>query len=74
MGILIYFSYRPYWLINQSYITGEPSAAEKLISGFGDFMAKAAKWLFKALVWLFKTLFFGTIKLALWIASGGPFK
>ena len=74
MGVLIYFSYRPYWLINQSYITGEPSAAEKLISGFGDFMAKAARWLFKALVWLFKTVFFGTIKLALWIASGGPFK
>ena len=42
MGVLIYFSFRPYWQINKSYITGQMGTFEKIVNKVGELSAKAA--------------------------------
>ena len=48
MGVLIYFSFRPYWQINKSYVTGKAGKLEKVISIAGDGTARMAEYAFKA--------------------------
>lgn len=42
MGVLIYFSFRPYWQINKSYITGQMRTLEKIVNKVGELSAKVA--------------------------------
>lgn len=61
-GILIHYSYRPYWQIYETYVTGEMGKTEKLVSAIGDIAAKIAvklvylvwniiKWVFEFCWW-----------------------
>lgn len=58
MGLLIYFSFRPYWQINKTYVTGQMGTAEKLVNQLGDYSARAAFWMIKITIqiigWIFK--------------------
>ncbi|SHK92599.1 Anaphase-promoting complex, cyclosome, subunit 3 [Hespellia stercorisuis DSM 15480] len=58
MGILIAFSFRPYWQINKTYVTGNMGTAEQIINQIGDLAAKTAIWMLKFLIkligWIFK--------------------
>lgn len=35
-AVLVYYSFRPYWQINQTYVTGEMGKAEKIVSIIGE--------------------------------------
>lgn len=67
---VIYFSFRPYWQINKTYVIGERGPIEKVVTIIGDYAARFGGWflrfLGKAFLWL--------IRFILWIASGGPFR
>ena len=66
MGILIYFSFRPYWQINKSYITGQMGTLEKIVNRVGETSARVAVLTLQLLI---KTI--GVIlKLVLGLASG----
>lgn len=66
MGILIYFSFRPYWQINKTYVTGEMGTVEKIINRVGEQSAKIAVLMLQAL-WKMVELI---IKFGIAIASG----
>lgn len=66
MGILIYFSFRPYWQINKTYVTGEMGTVEKIINQVGEQSAKIAVLMLQAL-WKMVELI---IKFGIAIASG----
>ncbi|MDO4301291.1 MAG: hypothetical protein Q4D26_07875 [Clostridia bacterium] len=67
---LICFSFRPYWQINKTYVTGEMGTAEKLVSVLGDYAARFGGWfirfIWKLVIWFIRFIF--------WLASGGPFR
>ena len=66
MGVLIYFSFRPYWQINKSYVTGKAGKLEKAISMAGDGTARMAEFAFKALIQTMSLIF----KFIIGLASG----
>ena len=66
MGILIYFSFRPYWQINKSYVTGQAGMLEKIVSATGNATARMAEVTFRALVQILGLVF----KFILGLASG----
>ena len=66
MGVLIYFSFRPYWQINKTYITGQMGTAEMIINRVGDLCAKSAYWMLRALI---KTVEL-VLKFVIGLASG----
>ena len=66
MGVLIYFSFRPYWQINKSYVTGKAGKLEKVISIAGDGAARMAEYAFKALIQTMSLIF----KFIIGLASG----
>lgn len=61
MGVLIYFSFRPYWQIYKTYVTGQMGTAEQIVNVMGEMSARAAEWMFRALIqivgWIFKFIF-----------------
>ena len=62
---LVYFSFRPYWQINKTYVTGRMGTLETIINRLGDYMSSFARGLFGFLVRLVKAiiyLFFEIIK------------
>lgn len=64
---LVYFSFRPYWQINKTYVTGRMGTLETIINRLGDYMSSFARGLFGFLVRLVKAiiyLFFEIIKRA----------
>ena len=67
--LLIVFSFRPYWQINQTWVTGERGQLESVINKIGYYAAKAARKCWQLLL-KFIALFFRFI---LWIVRGGPF-
>lgn len=67
---VIYFSFRPYWQINKTYITGERGKLEKVVTTIGDYAARFGGWFIKFL-WNVIVLFF---KFILWFCAGGPFR
>lgn len=69
-GLLIYYSFRPYWQINKSYVTGEMGQGEKIISTIGDYAARFGGW-FTRFLWNIIVMFF---KILIWIATGGFFR
>lgn len=66
MGVLIYFSFRPYWQINKTYVTGQMGTAEKMINQIGNLTAKSAIWILRALVKIIELIF----RFILGLASG----
>ncbi len=66
MGVLIYFSFRPYWQINKTYVTGQMGTIEKLVSLVGDAAARMAEILFKVLIQVLSFIF----KFIVGLASG----
>ena len=65
-ALLIYFSFRPYWQINKTYVTGERGGLEGLVSSFGDMMARLSYRCFRLLILFFKTIF----RIVFWIVGG----
>lgn len=70
MGALIYFSFRPYWQINKTYVTGQMGNVEKTVSAVGDASARIAEILFKALIQVLSFIF----KFIIGLASGRWFR
>lgn len=69
-AILVYFSFRPYWQINKTYLTGQMGLIESIINKAGELVAKFSQWLLRFLI-KFIGMFFKSI---LWLASGGLFR
>lgn len=67
--LLVVFSFRPYWQINQTWVTGERGQLESVINKIGYYAAIAARkcWnlLLTAIKWFFRFVF--------WLVRGGPF-
>lgn len=58
MGILIYFSFRPYWQINKTYVTGQMGKAEQIVNQLGDLATRAAigllRLIYQLVIWILK--------------------
>lgn len=70
VGALLYFSFRPYWQINKSYVTGEMGALEKAVNQAGPIVYNGSVWLLKTIWWLVIKFF----QFAIWLCSGGLFR
>lgn len=55
---VVYFSFRPYWQINKTYVTGEMGGVEKAVTMIGDLAARFGGWftrfLWNLFVWFIK--------------------
>ena len=69
-ALLIYFSFRPYWQINKTYVTGQMGTAEQIVSTLGDYAARFGGWLLRFL-W---QAVLAILRLCIWLATGGPFR
>lgn len=69
-AILVYFSFRPYWQINKTYVTGEMGPLESFVSCLGELAAKFGGWFIRFL-W---NAVVAIIKLAYYIATGAFFR
>jgi len=69
-ALLIYFSFRPYWQINKTYVTGQMGAAERIVSTIGDYAARFGGWLLRFL-WNLVIMFF---KFVIGLVSGSLFR
>lgn len=67
---LVYFSFRPYWQINKTYITGERGALENAITMIGDVAAKFGIQLLR-FMWITAL---EMIRFCIKIATGGLFR
>lgn len=69
-ALVVYFSFRPYWQINKTCVTGKMGTLETIVSKFGDVVGRFGGWLIRflwnAIIAIFKFVF--------WIVSGGPFR
>lgn len=64
MAILIYFSFRPYWQINKTYVTGKMGTLELIMNKIGEYTAKVARMLFRMLITAIRFIFRFVIGLA----------
>ena len=69
-AILIYYSFRPYWQINKTYVTGQMGTGEQIVSTIGDYAARFGGWLLRFIVKAVLAIF----KFVLWLCTGGPFR
>lgn len=69
-GLLIYFSFRPYWQINKTYVTGQMGTVEQIVSTIGDYVARFGGW-FLRFIWKAVLAIF---RFCIWLATGGPFR
>ena len=53
---LIYYSFRPYWQINRTYVTGQRGGAEQTITIIGEYAAKIGGKLVDLIGWILKTI------------------
>lgn len=65
-AVLIYFSFRPYWQINKTYVTGKMGGLEQAVNILGNIAAKLAWGLFRFCITFIEWL----IKFILALASG----
>lgn len=65
-ALVIYYSYRPYWLINKTHVTGRMGKTEELVSTIGRVSARAGEWLFG----IVRTVIWGTLKFVWHLATG----
>ncbi len=60
-ALLIYFSFRPYWQINKTYVTGKMGGLEQIVNVLGNIAAKLAWGLFRFCItfveWFIKFIF-----------------
>lgn len=66
MGVLIYFSFRPYWQINKTHVTGQMGTTELIVNRIGDWSARAAAFMFR---WIIKLVYW-FLRFCLGLASG----
>lgn len=69
-ALVIYFSFRPYWQINKTHVTGEMGVLETIVSKFGDIVGRFGSWLLR-FMW---NALIALIKFVIWICTGGPFR
>lgn len=69
-AVLIYYSFRPYWQINKTYVTGQMGTGEQIVSVIGDYAARFGGWLLR-FIW---KAFLALIHFVLWLCTGGPFR
>lgn len=69
-AVLIYYSFRPYWQINKTYVTGQMGREEQIVSVIGDYAARFGGWLLR-FIW---NAFLAFIRFVLWLCTGGPFR
>lgn len=67
---VIYFSFRPYWQINKTYVTGEMGRVERFVTTLGDYAARFGGWFLRFLVKLAVAFF----RFILWVCNGGLFR
>lgn len=67
--LLVIFSFRPYWQINQTYVTGQRGTLESIINRIGYYSAIAARKCWNLLITAFKLL----LRFVFWLVRGGPF-
>lgn len=69
-AVLIYYSFRPYWQINKTYVTGQMGKGEQIVSVIGDYAARFGGWLLR-FIWKAVLAIF---RFVLWLCTGGPFR
>lgn len=69
-ALLIYFSFRPYWQINKTYVTGEMGTGEQIVSTIGDYAARFGGWLLR-FIW---NAVLAILRFVIWLVTGGPFR
>lgn len=69
-GLLIYYSFRPYWQINKTYVTGEMGTVERIVSVIGDYGVRFGGWFLRFMC----NIFVWFLKFVFWLVSGGPFR
>lgn len=69
-AVVIYFSFRPYWQINKTYVTGKMGAVERLVTILGDYAARFGGWFLRFLVKLVVAIF----RFVVWLANGDLFR
>lgn len=67
---VIYFSFRPYWQINKTYVTGEMGGVERFVTTLGDYAARFGGWFLRFLV----KLVVAVLRFILWVSNGGLFR
>lgn len=67
---LIGFSFRPYWQINKTWVTGQMGTLETIVHKIGSAMATLS---YKLFWWIVKA-FVALVKFIIWICTGGPFR
>ena len=67
--LLVIFSFRPYWQINQTWVTGKRGGFETVINRLGYYAAIAARKCWNLLLTDVKLFF----RFIFWIVRGGPF-
>lgn len=67
---VIFFSFRPYWQINKTYVTGERGVVENVVTIIGDYAGRFGG-LFIRLLWKAVT---SLLKFIWWICTGGLFR
>ena len=48
-ALVIYFSFRPYWQINKTHVTGQMGVLETIVSKIGDLVGRFGGWLLRFL-------------------------
>lgn len=69
-ALVIAFSFRPYWQINKTYVTGRMGTLESIVSVLGEWMAKIGGWTL-GLIW---RLALGLVRFCIHLATGGLFR
>lgn len=69
-AVLVYYSFRPYWQINKTYVTGQMGTGEQIVSTIGDYAARFGGWFLRFIV----KAVLAIIRFAIWLATGGPFR
>lgn len=73
-ALVIYFSFRPYWQINKSYVTGKRGRVEQIVTFIGERAARLGVQFFNWLIQFLWNAFLALCRLIVWLATGGPFK
>lgn len=67
MALLIYFSFRPYWQINKTYVTGQMGTLELVVNKVGDLSAKFAAAFLKFMLKFFELIIKFIMGCAKWL-------
>ena len=65
-ALVVYYSFRPYWQINKTYVTGKRGTLEQIVSVLGDITVKIGGAIIKFLWWFVRKF----VQLVFALASG----